>query len=408
MLKNKNSVAESVADEMAAFLSSDECRAVFVRTAAKKEDKKEDKKAPPKGKKPKHNHDEDAKCNKKCPAFMFKKSEDLQSAVDTLSKISEVLDEYGFDKTASVTLLALNQLMVEAAEEDKQDKKDENEAKDVVVEVNDCGDSMASDDDHKYNAGPVPAPAAHLGPVVTLPVSKTDAEKAKWDLPHSADDALLTDEEKAKALQYHGDNAHSTTNPPVHPGTVPEATQHSSHPAHKNPYADKSNMVFENEADDGDSKKANPNSEEVSGEELRALLSELGLSSGTEGDDILAEASLKALDEDFADDYADLYVLPKEASFRNEIVKVAAEKSKPKGEFIFPADHAKVLDQKPHFPIDSESRGRNALAQASKFKKVPPWYKGSLESLVSTVQKAVKRKYKGIETTPASKNPGKG
>lgn len=305
MIKNKNSVGESVADEMAAFLSSDEYRAVFVRTAAKKEDKKEDKK-PLFGKKPKHNHDKDDKCGKKCPVFMAKKADDLQSAVDTLSKISEVFDEYGFDKTASVALSVLTSLAEEAKEEEKKEEKDENDAKDVVVEVNDCGDEMPKD-------------------------------------MASAED---------------------------------------------------------------DSKKAEPNSEDVSGEDLRALLSELGLSSG-DNDTIHSETSLQ-LDEDFADDYEDLYVLPKESSFKSEILKVAATKSKPKGDFIFPKDHPKVTDDKDHYPINSESRGRSAIAQANKMKKAPPWYKGTVEQFLDTVVKAVKKKYKGIEISPAGKNPGKG
>lgn len=86
---------------------------------------------------------------------------------------------------------------------------------------------------------------------------------------------------------------------------------------------------------------------------------------------------------------------------------IALAKDKAKGEFIFPKTHSKVKDNKDHFPINTEGRGRNALSQASKYIKVPPWYDGSLENLLSTIQRAVKKKYKNIEITDKSKRPGK-
>jgi hypothetical protein len=79
-----------------------------------------------------------------------------------------------------------------------------------------------------------------------------------------------------------------------------------------------------------------------------------------------------------------------------------------RGKCVFPHDHPKVTDHASHFPITSESQARNALARASQFKSVPPWYKGSLSGLVSAVQRAVKSKYPGIKTTEKSKNPKKG
>ena len=79
-----------------------------------------------------------------------------------------------------------------------------------------------------------------------------------------------------------------------------------------------------------------------------------------------------------------------------------------RGTVVFPAESSKVKDDKDHFPINSEAQARNALSRASQYSKVPKWYKGSLKSLVATVQRKVKAKYKGIETTKASKKPGKG
>ncbi len=68
--------------------------------------------------------------------------------------------------------------------------------------------------------------------------------------------------------------------------------------------------------------------------------------------------------------------------------------------FIFPKERK--------FPIPDESHGRNALSRANQYSSAPSWYDGSLESLVKRVHSAVKKKFPGIETTPASAKPGKG
>jgi len=78
-----------------------------------------------------------------------------------------------------------------------------------------------------------------------------------------------------------------------------------------------------------------------------------------------------------------------------------------RGDAIFPASRCK--DKQDHFPINSPAQARSALSRASGFSAIPPWYKGtSLESLVKTVQRAVKKKYPKIETTSKSAKPGKG
>ena len=79
-----------------------------------------------------------------------------------------------------------------------------------------------------------------------------------------------------------------------------------------------------------------------------------------------------------------------------------------RGNVVFPAESSKVKDDKDHFPINSKSQARNALSRASQYSSVPPWYAGSLSGLVGAVQRKVKAKYPGIETTKASKKPGKG
>ena len=94
--------------------------------------------------------------------------------------------------------------------------------------------------------------------------------------------------------------------------------------------------------------------------------------------------------------------------------EILEEKRNPKakvrnrGDVVFPAGSKNVTDNEDHFPINSKTQARNALARASQFDKSPPWYKGTLKSLVTKVQSAVKNKYKDIEVTKKSATPGKG
>lgn len=94
------------------------------------------------------------------------------------------------------------------------------------------------------------------------------------------------------------------------------------------------------------------------------------------------------------------------------IEKMAAKNKKTKGETrgdcVFQSTHPKVKDGKDHFPINSEAQARNALARVNQFEEAPPWYDGSLKSLVSSVAKAVENKYKDIEVSKSAKKPGKG
>lgn len=94
----------------------------------------------------------------------------------------------------------------------------------------------------------------------------------------------------------------------------------------------------------------------------------------------------------------------------DEFEKLAKGEAKvrSRGTCVFPAEHSSVKDNKDHFPINNESQGRNALARANQFSSAPPWYSGSLSSLVNAVSRAVHKKYPGIEQSEASKKPGKG
>lgn len=69
---------------------------------------------------------------------------------------------------------------------------------------------------------------------------------------------------------------------------------------------------------------------------------------------------------------------------------------------IFDSTHAKVKDNKDHFPINTIDRARNALARVNQYDKAPSWWDGSLKSLKDAVVKAVKRKYPSIKVSKKS------
>lgn len=97
------------------------------------------------------------------------------------------------------------------------------------------------------------------------------------------------------------------------------------------------------------------------------------------------------------------------------LVVTAAKKEKKKldpkakvrnrGTVCVPAESAK--DKKDHFPINNEAQARNALARVNQFSKVPEWYSGSLQGLVSLVARKVHSKYPGITVSKDAKKPGK-
>lgn len=64
---------------------------------------------------------------------------------------------------------------------------------------------------------------------------------------------------------------------------------------------------------------------------------------------------------------------------------------------VFQSTHDKVTDNKDHFPINSISRGRNALARVNQFSVAPKWWSGTLEELKNAVRRAVHSKYPSID-----------
>lgn len=93
--------------------------------------------------------------------------------------------------------------------------------------------------------------------------------------------------------------------------------------------------------------------------------------------------------------------------FGSKSSKNSESKEKNRGKCIFPAEHAKVKDKKDHFPMNDSNQARNALARANQYSSPPPWWRGTLKELVSTVAKAVHKEYPSIHISKSSKNPGK-
>ena len=81
-------------------------------------------------------------------------------------------------------------------------------------------------------------------------------------------------------------------------------------------------------------------------------------------------------------------------------------KSRSRGKAIFPYDSPKVKKDKPpykdHFPINTEKQARNALSRVNQYKRVPPWYNGTLPQLKKAVAAAVKKAYPSIEVSKKS------
>ena len=68
-----------------------------------------------------------------------------------------------------------------------------------------------------------------------------------------------------------------------------------------------------------------------------------------------------------------------------------------RGDVVFPAESKSVKDDKDHFPINSISQARNALARVHQYKSSPSWYNGKLETLISKVTSDVHKKYPSID-----------
>ena len=77
-----------------------------------------------------------------------------------------------------------------------------------------------------------------------------------------------------------------------------------------------------------------------------------------------------------------------------------------RGDVVFPSGHAKVTDNKDHFPINDANQARNALDRVAQFDAAPKWWSSSLKQLQAVVRGAVKRKFKGINVTEANCQEG--
>lgn len=78
-----------------------------------------------------------------------------------------------------------------------------------------------------------------------------------------------------------------------------------------------------------------------------------------------------------------------------------------RGDVVFPAESPKVKDDKDHFPINTQSQARNAIARGNQFSSAPDWYKGSAQDLVNAIVKAVKKKYPDMEISKEAKKAKK-
>lgn len=78
-----------------------------------------------------------------------------------------------------------------------------------------------------------------------------------------------------------------------------------------------------------------------------------------------------------------------------------------RGEVVFPAESPKVKDDKDHFPINTQSQARNAIARGNQFSSAPDWYKGSAQELVNAIIKAIKKKYPDMEISKEAKKAKK-
>lgn len=83
-------------------------------------------------------------------------------------------------------------------------------------------------------------------------------------------------------------------------------------------------------------------------------------------------------------------------------------KVRSRGKCALPAEHPKVKDKKDHYPLNDIAQARNALARVNQMKSSPDWFNGTLQQLVNTVVRAVKKEFPSIEVSEKAKKPGKG
>ena len=377
----------------------------------------------------------------------------FDQSVKALNSVSYVLDRFGFSKTAEDVLIALNNLVVEASEkeeddEDEDEKKDEKGEKDEKDEKKDKKDD---EDDAKGKAdreeGEEKEGKTHSH---SLPAKEHthegDKKSTEKDESVTEVDTKHTHPEFSFKKKDKGD---------IREGVSPESDfsrYQSVLEAVKSmlqnaPEEKRSNLIgrimhaVQQEGEDpeiqgsvesllgqmsgsGDPSQVSSPGEFEGGESLEEMLSSYqGEGPQTAGGGPASGQPLPGFEGE-GDNASDgtysafASMLSAEHDRHMGFVRVAKAKGKDKGKedpkakvrnrgaVCVPAEKAK--DNKDHFPINSEAQARNALARVNQFDKAPPWWSGSLQSLVNTVAKAVKSKYKGIEVSKKSTKPKKG
>ena len=68
-----------------------------------------------------------------------------------------------------------------------------------------------------------------------------------------------------------------------------------------------------------------------------------------------------------------------------------------RGKVIFSSEDKKVNDNKDHFPINSLTQARNAIARVNQYSTVPKWFDGTLKQVIDKVYKEVHKNYPSIK-----------
>jgi len=409
-----------IATSMDSLLSSPAYQAHFQKTAAKKEEKKEekkDKKVPePKTVKKPVKDEKPVKGEKPKKKAMTQ----YEACIVGLANISEVLDNAGFSNAAALALLSLNSLVKTAAkkkeekEEKKPGKKDEKAKKDEKIK----GKADPKKEEKKVKKA-----------------SDDCEEECEEVCEEECEEEEAEDDENDAFFGLFGKN--KKRNQPVEP--VADVT-----PSGPSGFRSGNAVPVEGDASDWDPLNATlpggeswdlASADDCEGEDcddvgfvsdwLKNIEEEL--ESGKYDDDepdldedeFTFTSLLQGLDDKEIDDNvfdiksvagkkkSSLQKLAEELRGNYPLSRTAKEDPKVKAkngpEVIFDSESPKVTDKKDHFPIDTIGKAKNVLSKVNQMDDVPPWYKGSLDSLQKAVRKAVKAKYPSIEVSDKKK-----
>lgn len=338
-------------------------------------------------------------------------SQAFDKSVEVLASISGMLDRHGFGKTAEDVLIALNNLVAEASEKEEDEDEEKDEEKKEKKEDED-------EDDAKGKGFPF------------FQKGKKDKEEKEDDKDEEKEDKDeekedKEDKEDKEEKEDEGDIFGLPEETDERTGAIDEILNKLS-PEQKAELIDKLKAAMSEGNPEGTlgEPSLDPMAEMMSGmEENPSGGSQTAGGTPIGGHKKEPEISYTPEFEDASDGIVATFasMLSQEKHQRQQgFVRVAkankdkggSNKTDPKakvrnrGNVCVPASKAK--DNKDHFPINSESQARNALARVNQFDKAPSWWGGSLQSLVSHVAKCVKKEYKGIEVSKKSTKPKKG